>query len=207
MSLRQLILDEFKRGPVTVTATVMGLLVAVLALSVAWLQYAGPATVTGATASSAIAGQNLLLSNLLLVVSFSLASSLSLASLIHVLERKHPFHAMVLSVPAAVLSAFFSLVVLQLAPPKALDAPAFQIAKDLVFWATLFVFLAMNGRASVESFATSTGAEKKDVRGDSSSSNGQGEGAAALFGLFFLLAIWGAFVSAGLNKLTQLFLR
>lgn len=205
MSLKEQAVDEFKRSPIAVTATVAGVLVAFVALVVAWLQYAGPAAM--ATSSTVVSpASNFHLTNLLLVTSFFLASSLSLASLIHILDRSHPFHAMVLSIPAAVLSAFFSLLVLQLAPPRPPTDQTLELAKDTAFWATLFVFLAINGRSAAAGIVDSR-PSKKSESGSEKPSDDAREAGGAMSVLVLLLLVWSTLVSAGITKLVQLFLR
>ena len=205
MPLKERALDELKRGPITVTATVVGVLVAVVALLVAWLQYAGPPVIPAASTATHSVPSDFRLSNLLLVTSFFLASSLSLASLTHIFDRSHPFQAMVLSIPAAVLSAFFSLLVLQLAPVRPITEQAIETAMDTVFWATLFVFLAINGRSAAKVVVESMPARKSDSA-DLKPSRESDEGGGAIIALGLMLLIWGSLVSAGLSKMTQLFL-
>ncbi len=202
MTIQERIADEFKRGPVTVSATVAGVLVALLALLVAWLQYAGTPVVSSVGSVAPASQGSLHLSNLLVAIAFFLAASLSLASLIHILERSHPFHAIVLSVPAAVLSAFLTLLVIRLAPPRTLTAELFDRANDLVFWATLFVFVAMNGRSAVKDLAQVY--ESKESADPSSGPKEElDDGFAFFFVLLIMLAIWGSLVSAGLSKLSK----
>ena len=203
MPLKERALDELKRGPITVTATVVGVLVAVVALLVAWLQYAGPPVFPVASTATHSVPSDFRLSNLLLVTSFFLASSLSLASLTHIFDRSHPFQAMVLSIPAAVLSAFFSLLVLQLAPVRPLTEQAIETDKDTVLWATIFVFLAINGRSAAKGVLESMPARKSDSANLKPSRDDEGGGAIIALGL--MLVIWGSLVSAGLSKMTQLF--
>ena len=168
MSLKQLAVDEFKRGPITVTATVAGVLVALLALFVAWLQYAGPPAIAPQR-TDALPTSSFHLTNLLLVTSFFLASSFSFASLIHILDRSHPCHAAVLSIPAAVIAGFLTLLVFQLAPPRSATENTQELAKDVVFWATLFVFLALNGRSTAAGLVDKT-AEKNKSEDEKSTS-------------------------------------
>jgi hypothetical protein len=205
MTLKQYAVDEFKRSPITVTATVAGVLVAVAALFVAWLTYAGPPAIA-ATNSGALPATNFRLTNLLLVTSFFLASSLSFASLIHILDRSRPFHAMVLSIPAAVLTAFFTLLVLQLAPPRSITGQTLEVAKDTVFWATLFVFLAINGGSTAAGLIDTKRSKKRESGAEQSSDDAKDAGV-ALFVLVILLVLWGTLVSAGINKLAKLFLQ
>lgn len=205
MSLKERATEEFNRSPIAVAMTVLGVLIAFASLLVAWLQYAGPPALATSDIAAASAAP-LRLTNLLLVTSFFLACSLSLASLIHFLDRSHPFHAMVLSVPAAVLSAFFSLLVFQLAPPRPLENQTLELAQDSVYWSTLFIFVAINGRSaaaatiSMQPFVGSKSAIRTPL-GDKQ------DAGAVMFLVVLQLLIWGLLVSAGLSKLVKVFLR
>ncbi|WP_298018424.1 hypothetical protein [uncultured Castellaniella sp.] len=203
MPLKEKIIEEFKRGPITVTATVIGVLVAAISLLVALLQYAGPPMI--ATSIAGPTTSSFQLTNFLLVTSFFIASSTALASLIHSLDQSYPFHAMILSVPTAVLSAFLSLVVLQLAPPRPITEQTFKTAKDVVFWATLFVFLAINGRSTAESIIIQGHSERPHSETEQSSGRKNDIGGEIAI-LLIMLVVWSSFFSAGLSKLVQLFL-
>ena len=197
MSLIQGIKEELKRSPITVVATVAGVAIGSLALLVAWLQYAG-SPVPAATATPTQPGQ-LGISNLLLVLAFFLATVLSLASAIRLLARVHSFAAMALSVPAAVLASFGTMVTMHLVPPRTLGVEALSTAQDIVFWGTSIVFVALNGSPVLQDLARPT---PRTASQPNEGADGWGVLALALF----LLIAWGALVSAGLSKLVRVFL-
>jgi len=200
MSLKTNIKEEFVRSPVTVIFTVVGVVVAALALLLAWLQYAGQPVAVASNTKALEQSVELHLSNLFVVISYFFASTFSIASLIRLLERRHSFAAAVLSIPAAVLASFISLVVFRLVPPKAPTASALDVAQDIMFWGTLVVFVAVNGRSVAIDIVTSAASPNPP---NSSTPNPDGLGVLAVLGL--TLAIWGGLVSAGLSKLVQLF--
>jgi hypothetical protein len=205
MTLKQYAIDEFKRSPITVTAAAIGVLVAFAALVVAWLAYAGTPSVA-ATSASVPPVTNFQLTNLLLVMSFFLASSLSCATLIHTLNRAHPFHALVFSIPVAVAVAFLTLLILQLAPPRPTTNQTLNVAIDTVFWATLLVFLAVNGRSTALAVVDAQSSSKRES-GSEQAWDDKKEAGGAIFVLFIVLVVWCGVVSAGINKLAQLFLQ
>jgi hypothetical protein len=197
MSLTTNVRDEFSRSPVTVIATVVGVLVAALALGVAWLQYAGQPQValpppTGAPPTG------LHLSHLLVVNAFFFAATISLASGVRLLTRFNPFAAFILSIPAAVLASFSVMLMLYLVPPRQLDWVAFVVVRDIVFYGTAFVFIALNGLPVIQSLMQPIPPTSPNEK--------KSESGSALLGIGFALIVWGSFVSAGLNRLTQVFL-
>ena len=194
MSLGESARSEFARSPITLGATVAGVLVSALALLVAWLQYVGqPQGLPGPPAGVVQARLNV--SNLLVVTAFFFAATFSLASAVRLLGRVHGFAAVVLSVPAAVLASFCTMVMLNLVPPRQLSDDAVSVARDLVFYGASFLFIALNGRSVVQTVA--------DPRGDGKSDMTVG---GVLFGCGIAAVIWGSLVSAGLTKLVQVFL-
>jgi hypothetical protein len=204
MALRDNIRAEFERSPLTVIATLTGVVVATLALLVAWLQYSGQPVSAGSTNSSGPpAPAELQISNLLVVTAFFFAASFSVASLVRMLERYNRFAAVVLSVLAAVLVAFATMLILKFVPPRVMTSDLLQRAEDIVSWSTLFVFVAIAGASSARDFA-----ESRPPRSPQSAPNGKAEpdGIGAIVGLLIMLGIWGFLVWTGLNKLTQLFL-
>lgn len=204
MSFKENIREELEKSPLTVVATVVGVFVAFLALLVAWLQYAGPTAVSSQGVTTSVPLE-LQLSNLLVLISFFLAASFSSASLIRMLERSHPFPAMVLSVPTAVLASFSTLVIIKLTPPRSMTPELFATAQDVVYWSTLFVFVALNGRSIALDIA-SPNTSGPHVQTPALSEKKESDGLGMLVALLVMLAIWGGLVSAGLSKLTQLFL-
>ena len=203
MGIRDNIRAEFERTPLTLIATCTGVIVAIVALFVAWHQYSGPPVgLAQKEPPSVPSASGLNLSNLLIVVAFFLTSSLSTASLVRILERYHRFAAMVLSVPAAVVVGFATMLVLTFVPPRSPSVELFQRAQDLTFWATLFVFLAIAGASSAHDIAATP--PKKAPDGVSNKT--EPDGFAMVIALLIALGIWGSLVWAGLTKLTQLFL-
>lgn len=186
--------EEFHKSPITVAATVVGVLVSSLALLVAWLQFAGPQAM--APAPPNLPSAQLRLSNLLVVLAFYLANSLSLASATRLLARVHWFAALTVSIAAATLSAFGTMLMLTLMPPKTLSPQAFATAQDLVLWGTYIVFIALNGLPVLKDIARpSPGGSKED-----------NDGLAVLLFALILLLIWTGLVSAGLSRLVLVFL-
>lgn len=186
--------DELNRSPITVVATVVGVVVSCLALLLAWFQFAGTPTTTAA--SPIPSPSQLSVGNLLAVLAFFFASSLSFASAIRLLARAHWFAALITSVPAAVLSAFGTMLVLYLVPPKPLGPDALAIAQDVVFWGTGFVFVAVNGLAVLNDLARPNPRQKG---GD------EDKLGAFVVGLVILL-VWSGVVSAGISKVVRVFL-
>lgn len=189
--------EEFARSPVTLVATVVGVLVSALALLVAWLQYAGQPQATTMAQTDAVPTR-LHLSNLLVVLAFFFAAAFSLASTVRLLARKHPFAALILSVPAGVLASFCTMVMLYLVPPRELGGDAMNAAKDIVLYGTAFVFIALNGLPVLQTLAEPKSPPTPDEK--------KGEVGVIFVGAGILLIAWGNFVSAGLTKLTQIFL-
>lgn len=175
-------------------ATVVGVLVSFLALLVAWLQFAGPQAVVPAPTS--LPSAQLRVSNLLAVLAFYLANSLSLASAVRLLARAHWFAALAASIAAAVLSAFGTMLMLLLVPPKALAPQALATAQDVVLWGTCIVFIALNGLPVLRGIAQPNPDSTPD----------KNDGLAVLVFALFLLLIWTGLVSAGLSRLVLVFL-
>lgn len=188
--------EELKRSPLTVVVTVIGVLVSTLALFVAWLQYAGAPVV--ASPGINVPPAQLRITNLLVVLAFFGAASLSLASGVRLLARVHWFAALAVSVLAAVLAAFGTMVMLHLAPPKSFDADALTTAQDVVFWGTAIVFVAVNGLPVLQDLARPNPRATRPNDGM--------DGAGVLLAAMIVLLAWGGFVSAGLSKLVRLFL-
>ena len=186
--------DEFNRSPITVAATVVGVMVSFLALLVAWFQFAGSQAVVAAPSSLPLS--QLRVSNLLAALAFYLANSLSLASAVRLLARVHWFAALVASIAAAVLSAFGTMLMLFLVPPRAFAPQALTTAQDVVLWGTCIVFIALNGLPVLRGVA--------QPNPDSTADKNDGLGV-LVFALILLL-IWTGLVSAGLSRLVLVFL-
>ncbi len=188
--------EELKRSPVTVGIGVIGIFVAGLALLVGWLQYAG--TPIMRVAPRELQPGQLWISNLLLVLAFFLASSFALASIVRLLAPVHWFAALVVSVPAAVLSAFGTMLLLHLLPTKALVPATLVIAQDAVLWGTCLVFVAINGLPVLQEIARSA----PNSKSEDNSPNGFG----IIFVAVIVLLVWSTLVSEGLSKLVRIFL-
>lgn len=187
-------------------ATVAGVIVAALALFVAWLQYASQATISAATSPVvAVQTNNLNLFNLSVVIAFFFAATFASSSLIRLLAHSHAFAAFALSIPTAVLSSFSSLVVLYLAPPKLMNAAIFATAIDAVFWGTLITYVALHGQSILQHLFERE-PSKKSVSNEATSNNDSGNGAAILISIGLLLLFWSGLVSAGVSKLATMFL-
>lgn len=93
MLFREYCKEELKRSPITVIATIVGVIVGALTLVVGWLQYTGSLATAPPTAATTQPGP-LRLSNLLFAFAFFLAFSLSLASSVRMLARVYWFGAL-----------------------------------------------------------------------------------------------------------------
>lgn len=204
MSLRENAVKEFRRSPITVAATVIGVTVATLSLLIAWSQNDGQLPTSISTEFDAVSQPNLLsLKNLFILTAFFFASTFSIASLIRLVARLHSFAAFVLSVPAAVLTSFSSLVVLNLVPPRALDATAQAAAIDSIHYGTVAIFVAINGLPILRLFF---GAFVENSDESKNSTTSGYDGMFILILILFLLFMWSNLVSTGLSRLVTTFL-
>lgn len=188
MTLLRNSIDEFKRSPITVVATVLGVGVSIAALITA-------GAVSTAPAPPSAAPMRVEVGNLFVVVAFCLASSLSLASAIRLLARSHWFAALLLSLPAAVLSGFGTMLVLHKLPPKSFAPDALSAVQDIALWCTCIIFIAINGFAAIRDFVNPRPGDDSDY------SYGQ-----AFAWALLLIAGWCMLVSKGLSKLVEAFL-
>ncbi len=155
MSFVQSAVDEVRRSPVTVLSTVAGLVIAALALFVAYLPYLGhPAAAPTTGIPTIIRPERIDFSNLALCIAFFFAASFTSASIVRMLARVHSFAAFVFSVPFAALTCFLSLVVLHLAPPKAINDLLTGGIVDTVFYGTVFIYVAITGKPVIQDFAS-----------------------------------------------------
>jgi hypothetical protein len=218
MSMWQYAVEEFKRSPVTVVATVIGVVFAALGLFIAALPYMGqtPAPLPNVVP---IDGRptRLNLANLALCVAFFFALNFSVASLVRMLARVHWFAATVISVPAAVFSGFFSMVVCYLSPPKSFDEPAWNGLVEVVLYGTVFIYVAVHGLPVLRDFAAPkhpakaslTEAEHQDAISPPQKAAPKNDGSDGVFALVafgILLTIWCNMTSAGLKQMVKLFL-
>ena len=204
--LTQNVRHEFERSPVTVTCTVLGIIIALCSLLLAWSQSLGSLVPIPPSGEAFSASTGLRVPNLLLVFSVFLASSLSGASLIRLLDQRFPFSAPILSIPTAVASGFITLLAVRLSPPRPLTVQLFGEVKTAVFWGTLFVFVAFNAytvlrvwpglrRPSGDGFASGELPSETKTQDNT-----------FFVGVLALLVIWALLFYAGLSKLTSLFL-
>lgn len=189
--------EELRRSPLTVVATIVGVVVSTLALIVGYLQYAGPPAIV--STATVVQSQQLHLSNLLFVLAFFLAASLSLSSAIRMLARVHWFGALFGSVLSAVLAGFGTMVMLMFSPPKALTPERVTDAENLVFWGVTIIFVAVNGLPVVRDLAT-------PVQRNTDRPNDGMDGLGVLGLAVIILRAWSGFVAAGISKLVRLFL-
>ena len=206
MSLRDSAAEEFKRSPLTVSATVAGVVLAALALFIAWLQFAGRPQVSATSTPDALGpGSDMIVSNVLLILAFFLAATFSAASLTRMIARAHPFPALPLSVLVATLSIFGTLVVLSLAPPRQMTAAATAAANDAVFYGTVVIFIAINGLPVIREIAAPVSHPKPAPEGESKvETMPEGLGILGLIGL--TLVVWCSLVGAGQSMLVRTFL-
>jgi hypothetical protein len=207
MSIKNNVYEELKRSPITVIATVAGVVVGALALFVAWLTYVSQSPAQAAPSQGTVLqSASLNLSNLSLSIAFFFAATFASASLIRLLARYHGFSAFVLSIPTAALVAFFSLVVLSLAPPKPMNATAFATARDLVFYGTIVIYVAIHGQAILKDMFANGEPQKSESEAAAIKKTDSTQGGGVFVGIALLLLIWSSLVSSGLSKLATMFL-
>jgi hypothetical protein len=202
MSVFTSVAEEFKRSPVTVLATVAGVALTAGSLLLAWLQYAHPSTAPTAPVQPG-QGPGINIANLLLVLSYFLAATFTVASLLRFLARYHGFAAFILSIPAAVLSSFSSLVVLSFAPPRPLTAEAFATAKDSALYGTVAIFVAIGGLAVIRDFLSPV---RPPVSTPAVASGSKESKGGEIGVVLILLLVWSTLVSNGLSKLVISFI-
>ncbi len=206
MSLRENVVEELRRSPLTLTLTVIGLVIAALASIPAWLPYISQASAPTTSSSVTATPDSLNLRNLSILISFFLASTFSAASLIRLTAHLHSFAAFVLSIPAAVLTSFFSLVILNSVPLKAMNETEYAAAIDSVLYGTVAIFVAVNGLSVLRGLFLDSSPSTSKMNESSSSTNSGTEGVAFLLLSLLLLVIWSNLVSTGLSKLVTAFL-
>lgn len=201
MSLKSSISDEIRRSPIATITGGAGVLVAALSLLLAWIQYRSnfsPATPLSNGINSTQG--EIYLGNLLLIVGYFLAITISTAFLIRALAKKHDISALVASVPLAALTNFSTLLLIYLAPPRELSPQLFSSAHDLLFYASAAAYVAFCGMPVVRDLAApSTPPSISDAENKKESS----DALVAFFIGFILLIIWCSLVSSGQKRLTQ----
>lgn len=197
MSLKANMQDEFKRSPITTIAGVSGSVLAALAILTAWVQYQGNVSpaITSHNGISPVQDE-IYLGNLLLIIGYFVALTISTAFLVRALARKHDIAAFATSIPIAALTNFSTLLVMYIAPPKALSQESFSSAHDLLLYASATVYIAFCGLPVLRDIATPS---KKEAESNKETS----DGLAALFFCFIILAIWCSLVFSGQERLTK----
>lgn len=195
--------EEIHRNPITVAATVVGVVVSALTLFVAWLQLkaaqaaAAPATIT---AHASLTSQTT--ANVFLAVASFLASALAAASILRLIVRSSAFSAILLSLPITALSIFSVLLTMRLAPPKAASAAASSATVDAALYGTLIVVVAVNAAPLARKLLSREASQQPEQ----SAQDAEGEGGLTIGVLIFMVAIWGALVRGAVGLLQTAFL-
>ena len=198
--------EEFERSPVAVTFTVLGVIVALLSLILAWSQSSGNSPPPLQSQLETLSGNGLRVPSLLLTLSVFLASSVSGASLIRLIDRRYPFSAPILSIPTAVASGFITLLAIRLSPPRPLTVQLFGEMKNAVFWGTLFVFAAFNAYTVLRVWPVLRRSSDKDYSSFDLPLETKKQDSAFFVGVLALLAIWALLFYSGLSMLSNLLL-
>lgn len=202
MSLKSNITEEIRRSPIATITGASGVFVAALSLLLAWVQYHGNFSPVEPLPNGTNFPQGgIHLANLLLIVGYFLAITISTAFLIRALARKHDIAALVASVPLTALTNFSTLLLIYLAPPRELVQESFSSAHDLLLYASATVYVAFCGMPVLRDLAAPSTKNTTTPEGENKKENT--DGLAALFFCFMLLAIWCSLVSSGQKRLTQ----
>lgn len=203
MALIDNIKSEFQKSPIVVSSTVGGFVVALIMLSFA-LNSPSPTTEINSIRNLEIFFS---LKNLLLCLTYYIFISISCASLIRILSKYYDFTATLLSIPTAVIINFSTYISINLIPPTLFSkTQLFQIS-ELLYWSTLILFVAICGKAVVQSLIVTTPDDfsvSSEVRNDKDENNKKptGDGMGSILLLFFFgLFIWGKMVSYGQDTL------
>lgn len=211
MSIKKNIAEELARTPLTITIGVVSILVSVFAA----IGALHPPT-SGAVVTITHLGYDvtpITVANLLNTVAFFLSISLVAALLMSFLMRRHVFVALMLSVPVAVLTSFFSLMFLQLAPPKPMNDMLVSGVVDAIYYGTLFLYVGIGGNPVADSILNivASGDVRRHVLTNRSLSEEEVEQTqkAKYTGFYAVLVLvffgWSALVAAGLHRLVKLF--
>jgi hypothetical protein len=200
MSLKINSSNELQRTPIATIATVVGVVIATLSLVLAWVQYrVGPPLTVPSTTGAQLA--NMLLGNVFLVVAYFLAITVAAALLIRTIARKHDIAAFFTSIPLVALTNFSAILVIYLAPPRALNAQLFASAHDLVFYASAVIVIAFCGKAILIDIASN--GNRKTSESKTETAGGGSDSFGILFGALIVLAVWSWLVFAGQTRLTR----
>mgnify|MGYP001077959121 CR=1 FL=1 len=205
MSILSSATSEIRRSPISTFSGAFGVLIAALGLFLAWSQNR---TVSPLTPTNSIQASQLQtaieLSNVLIIISYFLSSTIVGAIAIRSLSRKHDITSFFASIPLVALINFSTILVIYLAPPRAMSAQLFTSAHDIVLYSSVAIYIAMCGAAVLRDLY-STGRKKySDTEGKNDEK--EPDGLAFIVLGFILLAIWSSVVFAGQKRLTQTFL-
>ncbi|MBA1183784.1 hypothetical protein [Stutzerimonas nitrititolerans] len=197
MSLKESMLNELKRSPIATITGVSCAALAALGLLIAWSQSQDSAplaiTLNNNDSSTQI---EIHLGNLLLIIGYFVSLTISTAFFVRALARKHDIAALAASIPIAALTNFSTILLIYLAPPKALNQDSFSSAHDLLLYASAVVYVAFCGLPVLRDIATPSQKEAE-------SSKEAPDALAALFFCFIILAIWCSLVFSGQERLTK----
>ena len=136
MDLKKSIANEFEAAPITVSAAIVGLAIAFVSLIAGWPPSDTPVTSPDSDIATAATGV-LHYPNLILLASFFLASTLSAASLVRLIARRHPFPAFFLSVILADITIFFTICIYKFSPPRFVSTEQLEAIGKTAFWGCL----------------------------------------------------------------------
>lgn len=200
MALKNIIAEEVKSTPISSISAFLSTLIATLSLLFAWSQSGASGGYRGVTAGTAISYPGeFSLGNAALVVAYFISITISAALLLRVVARKYDLAAFLASIPLMALTNFSTILIIYLAPPRALSSQLFASAHDLVFYASAAIVIAFCGKAVLTDLASTMLKEKANEK--QSESNGDGIG--VLFLAAILLAIWSWLVFAGQTRMTR----
>ncbi|WP_150123452.1 hypothetical protein [Halotalea alkalilenta] len=204
--LKESAIRELKSSPIMVSTTVAGMFISGAGMLQAYIQNqkvpTGVKVIVQNNVGHQVQATDINVANLLLILSFFLAISLSMACIIKLLARVYPFPALVLSVVISVLANFLTLVVMHLVPPRQLTEASIDLASDLLMYGSTLIMIAINGLPIIQSFVAPLSSQENNARDNSSGTKTSSNNfIAALLLLGVLLLIWCKLVSSGQNKL------
>lgn len=205
MQFMQSIKDEILRSPLAAISSVVGVVIAILSLCLAWFQFliASAAPTASPSGFVATASGEVVLGNVLLVIAYFLAATIPAALLIRAVARRYDIAAFLASVPLAALVNFSVVLVIYLAPPRLLSNELFMSAHDLVLYASGAIYITFCGNAVLRNISIRSTSNGSDA---SSEAGGRGDGLGVLFLALVLLVLWGWLVFGGQTRLTRTFL-
>lgn len=192
--------EEIIRSPVATIFAGVGLIIAAASLLLAWIQFQTPSIVSSSIGSTANHGLGLNVTNLLLVIAYFLALTVTVVVMLRAIARKHDFAAFFGSIPVLALTNFSTILVLYLAPPREFNQSAFTSAHDLIFYGAAAIVIIFCGKAVMKDILSPVNKIPKD-----SSEKEKEEYSQILGGLFIVIVVmivWGKLVFAGQVRLT-----